>query len=770
MIIAVLSGFIVALLSLVFGEKVKSRFSKLLALFPLLLFIYFATYILNVSYGNNFNFKYKWIPSLGINMDFNLDGLSLLFSLLITGIGTLVFAYASSYLKGHKYTDRFYCYLSIFMAAMLGLVLSDNALTLFVFWELTSISSFFLIGFNNDNEESRKSSLLALSITGLGGFFLLAGFILIGSVSGTYSIQEMLTTSELLKNSHLYEVMVFLLFAGAFTKSAQFPFHFWLPGAMKAPTPVSAYLHSATMVKAGVYLIARFTPVMGGVAIWNNTLMIVGGFTMLYAAFQSLFKTDLKGVLAYSTISALGVLFFLLGIGTDYAIIAVAVFIIVHALYKAALFLITGIIDHETHTRDVTVLSGLRKVMPPVAIAGVLAAFSNAGIPLTFGFIGKDLIYESTLQIPSQTLQIILTSAAFLTNILLLYAGFVVGIKPFRGILPQQFEKVHLPHTFMWLPPLLLGIAGLFYGLFPSIADEILVRSIASAIKGEAMITHLKIWHGFNIVLLLSVGTIGLGLLLYYFKKPAHNHEQWINKFHYISPRRLIESGAEQVRVFAFRYTRLFHNGYLRIYLMVIIVFFTGLVGYKLFADVPIRVNTQDLMEFRLYELVVVAIMVVAILLTVITSSRLTALAAMSVVGYCICLVFVFYGAPDLAMTQFTIDTLTVVLFALVMFKLPSYLSYKNLKIQVRDAVIAASFGILVSLITLQALVAPAEKEISKYYAENTYTLAKGKNAVNVILVDFRGFDTMVETIVLSIAAIGVYSMLKLNIKSSDKE
>lgn len=770
MILTVLSGFIISLLSLIFGQKIKARFSSLLALFPLSLFIYFAVYLIGVSQGNSYDFKYSWIPSLGINMDFRLDGLSLLFALLITGIGTLIFAYASSYLKGHKYLDRFYCYLSMFMSAMLGVVLSDNVLTLFVFWELTSISSFFLIGFNNDNESSRRSSLLAFAITGCGGFFLLAGFVLMGNVSGTYSIQEMLSSSAVLKNSQLYSYMVPLLFAGAFTKSAQFPFHFWLPGAMKAPTPVSAYLHSATMVKAGVYLVARFTPILGGEMIWNNTLLIVGGFTMLYAAFQTLFKTDLKSVLAYSTISALGILFFLLGIGTNYALIAVAVFIIVHALYKAALFLITGIIDHETHTRDITVLSGLRKVMPPVAIAGLLAAFSNAGIPLTFGFIGKDLVYEATSHVPSHTLQIVLTVAAVSTNILLLYAGFVAGIKPFRGALPKKFEKVHMPDIFMWLPPLLLGITGLFYGLFPQVADKILVKAIASSIAGETIVTNLKIWHGVNTVLLLSIATIILGVALYYFKKPAHSHEQWMDKFAPIAPKGVMEWGAEKAKLFAFKYTRLFHNGYLRIYLAVIIVFFTVLVGYRLFTEVPITINTSGLTEFRLYELVVTAIMVVAIILTVVTPSRLTALASMSIVGYCICLIFVFYGAPDLAMTQFTIDTLTVVLFSLVMFNLPSYSKIKSVKIRVRDGIISAAFGLLIALITLQALVTPAEKDISKYYAENTYALAKGKNAVNVILVDFRGFDTMIETIVLSIAAIGVYSMLKLQVKVSDKE
>src|SRR5690606_30185113 len=305
-------------------------------------------------------------PAMGIDLSFRLDGLSLMFVLLITGIGTLVFLYAAPYLKGHRYLDRFYAYLCMFMAAMLGLVLSDNVLLLFVFWELTSISSFFLIGFNNDNEASRKSSLLALGITGGGGFLLMCGLILMGNLSGTYSVHEMLNSSEFLKNHELYGLILILVFAGAFTKSAQFPFHFWLPGAMKAPTPVSAYLHSATMVKAGVYLLARLFPGRGGSDYWTWPLVLVGGVTMLYSAVRSVFRTDLKGILAYSTIAGLGILVFLIGIGTTASMLAASVFILVHAIYKAGLFLIAGVIDHETGTRDVTRLSGLRKVLLPL--------------------------------------------------------------------------------------------------------------------------------------------------------------------------------------------------------------------------------------------------------------------------------------------------------------------------------------------------------------------------------------------------------------------
>ncbi|MBA2746275.1 MAG: Na(+)/H(+) antiporter subunit A, partial [Flavisolibacter sp.] len=462
MLVAVLSGFITAFLLAGIGRFLKGKLSFLVSLLPLVLFFYFLQFIPSIGNGDRLYSSYNWIPSMGINFDFYLDGLAMIFCLLITGIGFLIFIYASSYLKGHVYLDRFFGYLSLFMGSMLGLVLSDNLFTLFVFWELTSISSFFLIGFNNEDPASRKSALLALALTGGGGFLLLTGFVLLQNIGGSSSIQELIGSAETIRTHSFYLPLIILVFGGAFTKSAQFPFHFWLPGAMKAPTPVSAYLHSATMVKAGIYLLARFTPVLGNHSYWNNTLMVVGGLTMVFTAMHTFFRTDLKSILAYSTIAALGMLVFLIGIGTQEALIAAAVFILVHALYKAGLFLITGVIDHETGTRDITKLGGLRHVLWPLAIAGMLAALSNAGIPLTFGFLGKDLIYEATLQSASSAY--ILTGAAILTNILLLYAGFIAGIKPFIGNLKNEFSKVHLPSFLMWAPPLLLGVGGLLFG------------------------------------------------------------------------------------------------------------------------------------------------------------------------------------------------------------------------------------------------------------------------------------------------------------------
>jgi multicomponent Na+:H+ antiporter subunit A len=765
MLLAILSGFLIAICLLFLGKQLKGNLPLTVSVLPIGLFVYFCTFLSEISAGQTFFYHTSWIPSMGINLDFKLDGLSLLFSLLITGIGSLVFLYSSAYLKGHIYIGRFYGYLCVFMASMLGVVLSDNLLMLFVFWELTAISSFFLIGFNNDNEASRKSSLLAWAITGGGGFFLMAGFILIGSVSGTYSLQEMLSSSELLKGHFLYALMLFLVFAGAFTKSAQFPFHFWLPGAMKAPTPVSAYLHSATMVKAGIYLIARFTPILGSHPYWNNTLLIVGGITMVYGAFHSIFRIDLKGILAYSTISALGILVFLLGIGTHDALLAAAVFILVHAFYKAGLFLIAGVIDHETGTRDVTQLAGLRKVMAPLAVAGALAAVSSAGIPLTLSFVSKDLIYEATLHSGSGAL--LFTLIALLTNVFLSYSGYLSGVKPFFGSLPAKFSEVHLPSGFMWLPPLFLGLVGLFFGLFPSLLDSSLIQPVVQAM-GSGDTVSLKIWHGFNTVLMLSAITIVSGIILYLILKPSLKGLTAIGKLDFLAPQTIFSSLAGGAKFIAFRYTKFMHNGFLRSYLTKIIFFLVCLIGYYLIRNVDIQWYTDKHTEIGIYEAIVFTIMVAAIFTIVFSPSRFIAIISLSVMGYCMCLFFVYYGAPDLAMTQFTIDTLTTVLFVLVLLKLPPYLKIKDKTAQVRDGFLAGAFGILISVIALQVLNEPTNKNISQFYADNAYLLGKGKNVVNVILVDFRGYDTLVEITVLTIAAIGVYSMLKIQSSELD--
>ena len=768
MLLAVLSGFIIASFTPLAGKLFRSKWSVGLTAVPLALFIYFLSFIPAVSNGQVLLFNYDWVPSMGINFNFLLDGLSLLFALMITGIGTLVYLYTSSYMKGDPGLDKFYGYLSLFMGAMLGMVMADNIFTLFIFWELTSISSFFLIGFDNENKESRKAALVSLALTGLGGFFLLAGFALVANITGTYTISEMMGSAEILKDHPLYVIIIICFFLAAFTKSAQFPFHFWLPAAMKAPTPVSTYLHSATMVKAGIYLIARFTPLLGDHIYWNNTLMIVGGITMVYAAFHSILKKDLKEILAFSTISALGMLVFLLGLGHAEAILAMTVFIIVHALYKATLFLITGIIDHETGTRNINQLSGLRKVMMPLAIAGFLAVLSNSGIPPSFGFIGKDLIYSSTLG--SETLATLITIAAVATNIFLLYSSFLAGLKPFAGNLPDEYKDVHMPDWRMWVPPLILGVAGIVLGVFPMLAEGSIIRPAVSSMAPEVPEFHLQLWHGFNTVLGLSAITISGGILLYFIFKPNDKHNTWMMKFESFSPKSIAIRLSKLFRKFAKAWTRLFQNGYLRIYVLTIISFLTILLAYKAFTVSNLDINLTKISALSSAEMAVMFVLVIAILYAVYSPSRLAAIAALGVVGYCICLIYVFYSAPDLAMTQFTIDTLTVILFILVLYRLPKYINYTNRLVRIRDGLVALIFGTLITVLALEVHHEPTNKETSRFFAENSYLLAKGKNIVNVIIVDFRGVDTMIEITVLIIAALGVFGLLKLQLNKYDQE
>lgn len=763
MIITILSCFAFAFLILFVGKNIKGSLFKWIFILPASLFIYFLTFITNITSVSIWQ-KQPWIPQMGVSLDFKLDGLSLLFSLLITGIGALVFLYSSFYLKGHRYIHKFYAYLTLFMGSMLGIVLSDNLLVLFMFWELTSISSFFLIGFKNKDKSSRKGALLAYGITSLGGFFLLAGAVLLYMISGTYSIHELITHSTEIQQHSLYVLATIFIFIGAFTKSAQFPFYSWLPQAMKAPTPVSAYLHSATMVKAGIYLLARVLPILGATLFWNYTLIIVGGFTMLYAALHSIIRTDLKEILAYSTVSALGMMVFLLGIGSPYAIEAVGIFILVHALYKAALFMVAGAIDHSFHTREITKLSGLRKIAPQLAVAGLFVAASSAGIPLTIGFIGKDLIYAATIG-ANKDLFIALTIIALTTNILLLCAGFLAGIKPFFGKYTPADRAPKPQSSYLFIPPLILGILSIVFGIIPQFIRDTLIGKVTQDIIGYPIEIHLKLIPDSNTIIWLSLATIAIGSSLYFFLKSKQAITS--DKYNLISDKTIFAFVHKSKRM-ARAYTKFMQSGYLRIYIIIIVTFFTVIVSYRLFSGAPLQFEITDLTSIQVYDLIVFVMIVVATAITVITHSRLSAILSLGVVGFSISLMFVFYGAPDLAMTQFAIDTLTVVLFVLVLFKLPTYIKKSRRNIQIRDLTVSIAFGTLIAIITSQALISPADKDISKFFAENSYLLAKGKNVVNVILVDFRGMDTLIETIVLSVSAIGVYGLLKYTSSASE--
>jgi multicomponent Na+:H+ antiporter subunit A len=729
----------------------------LLAAVPFGLTMYFALFIAATASGNVFSLSSDWAPSLGIKFSFLLDGLSLLFAILISGVGALVVIYSAVYLAGHPYLGRFYAYILMFMGSMLGLVLADNLITLFVFWELTSLSSYLLIGFDHDQETTRAAALQALLVTSGGGLALLAGFLLIGDIAGSMELSSLLRSGDVIRAHPLYAWVVLLVCVGAFTKSAQVPFHFWLPNAMVAPTPVSAYLHSATMVKAGVYLLARLTPILGGTETWMIALMTAGATTMIVGAFLALRQTDLKLILAYLTVSALGILVLFIGLGTSEAIVAAIVFLLGHALYKGALFLVVGIVDHETGTRNARELGGLRSAMPVTAIIAAFAALSLAALPPAFGFIGKELLLDAALG--AEAGAGLLTLALLLASIVFVAAAGIVAIRPFFGKKSETSKRAHEAPPGLWLPPMLLACFGILFGIMPSLVDGPILRSAVQAISRKSVTVDLALWHGFNLPLALSVLSLACGAALYAARRHAHaaarlqitsawGPQQWYNH---------VLAGMNHV---AQRQTRLLQSGYLRFYLLIIVAATVALAVVKLFSAIGSIDVTSDL-DLRFYEWIVAGLIPAAALTAIMSRSRLGAVAALGVVGYSVGFIFVLFSAPDLAMTQFMVETLTVILFVLVFYHLPRFSAFSTQMELFRDAVTALAFGALITIIVSIGAGIQLYPKISDYFIENSLPLAHGRNVVNAILVDFRGFDTFGEITVLAVAAVGVYALLK---------
>lgn len=471
--------------------------------------------------GASIQQSWDWLPQLGINLSFRLDALGLLFSLLITGIGTLIYIYAYYYLGPKNSLSKLYALLMLFMAAMLGISLSNNLIILLVFWELTSISSFLLVGYWSHYEAAQRGSRMALTITGMGGLALLGGFVLLGQITGTYEISDIMGMKDAIQAHALFIPMLLLILLGAFTKSAQFPFHFWLPNAMAAPTPVSAYLHSATMVKAGIFLLARLLPIFVGAAIYHNIVTFIGLFTLCMAACFAIFKEDLKGLLAYSTISHLGLIVCLLGIGSPLAVAAAIFHIINHATFKAALFMIAGIIDHETGTRDLRKLSGIWQLLPFTATLTMITAASMAGVPLTNGFISKEMFFTELLANLSGSAVIFASIIATLAGIFAVsYSIRLVHGVFFDGPIGKQVpnKDAHEPPMGMRAPALLLAVLCILVGVLPSLLVEPLVNSVtrASLMQPEFAGTHLAIWHGFNAPLVMSIIALVGGSLFYF--------------------------------------------------------------------------------------------------------------------------------------------------------------------------------------------------------------------------------------------------------------
>lgn len=758
---AILVGFGAAVAAPGVNRIARGFAGWILALLPLGLTVYFALWIGPVAAGESFRVTYPWVPTLGVNLSFYLDGLALLFALLISGVGAIVVAYAGAYLAGHHQLGRFYAYLLAFMASMLGLVLADNVITLFVFWELTSFTSYLLIGFAHEQERARGAALQALLVTGLGGIALLAGLLLLGNVTGSLEISAMVGKAGEVQGSGLYLPILLLVFLGTFAKSAQFPFHFWLPAAMEAPTPVSAYLHSATMVKAGVYLLARLSPVLSGTGMWAAGLVACGAVTMLWGAFVAYHKRDLKQILAYSTVSALGTLVVLLGLGTPVAVQAAVVFLLAHALYKGALFLVAGAVDHETRVRDVEKVAGLRRVMPLTCAAAGLAALSMAGLPPFFGFIAKELLYDAQLQAP--ILGELMIAVGVLTNIFLVAVAGVVFLRPFFARAAKMPGDLHEAPLALWIGPLVLGGLGLAISALPGNASAALLTSAASAVSGHSVQVELSFWHGLNPVVLLSALTLACGGALYVFRGLVRKTLSPVDQALSETPERVYEACLAGVNWIAARQTRLLQSGYLRYYIMTILLAVVALTGYALLAHGEFG-HFDPGPEAQAHELAVAAVILLGALAAVRSASRLAAVASLGVVGFGVALLYVLFGAPDLAMTQFLVETITVIVLVLVFYHLPRFAVLSTARARMRDAAIAIAVGGLMSMLVLAATSTPEPRHVSAFYAQ-TSVAAHGRNVVNVILVDFRALDTLGEITVLAVAGIGVYALLKLRSK-----
>ncbi|MDG1353233.1 MAG: monovalent cation/H+ antiporter subunit A [Sulfitobacter sp.] len=711
--------------------------------------------------GDVVMYRVDWIPSLGLNFTLMLDALGFFFATLILGIGLLIIAYARFYLAREDNMGEFFTYLLLFQGAMVGIVLSDNILLLLVFWELTSLSSFLLIGYWKHLPEGRQGARMALTVTGMGGLAMIGGMLILGQIAGSYDLSVILQNRELIQQSDLYLPALILILAGCFTKSAQFPFHFWLPHAMAAPTPVSAYLHSATMVKAGIFLMARMWPVLSGTPEWFWLVTGAGLITMVLGAVIALFKHDLKALLAFSTVSHLGLITMLLGTGTAFGAMAAVFHILNHATFKAALFMSAGIIDHETHTRDIRRLGGLRHLMPITFVIATLAALSMAGIPLLNGFLSKEMMLEEAYHtvlggnhwiVPALAVVGSLFSAA--------YCFRLIG-HTFLG--PQRDDypaKPHDPPAGLWLPPALLVVLVVAIGIAPFLAEPA-VKGITAAVLGntaEVPTAYFKIWHGLVPALYMSIVAVVGGLVVLALFKP-------LLKLWDAAPRpeakTIFEGLVEGVVRLAKALILPLHNGAFSRYAAVMAVTVV-IAGYYAWATGTVGAPTRSVQPAGAIEIAGWVMMVAAVLgMVFLHRNRLLSLVLIGIVGLMVSVGFVFFSAPDLAMTQITVEVVTTILLLLALNFLPNETPVESTVLRrARDMTVAVAGGVAAMGLSYHYLLRDAvTAPISEFHLANSYKGGGGTNVVNVILVDFRGFDTFGEIIVLGIAAVLIYAL-----------
>lgn len=729
-----------------------------------------------VAAGNALVESHAWVPELGLELSFRLDGLSLLFALIVTGIGAGIAVYTGYYFEGEPRQGYFLFLLFLFMASMLGLVLSDNLLGLFCFWEGTSITSYLLIAFKTTSRSAREGGRRAFIVTALGGLAMLAGMILLGTVAGSYSISDIIAAAQgtaLLEHPYMTPALI-LIFLGAFTKSAQFPFHFWLPGAMSAPTPASAYLHSATMVKAGIYLLARLHPAFHSSPIWTPTLITVGGITMLLGAVSALRYSDMKALLAYATVSWLGVLTLLLGLPVAHAPVAVAMGILAHSLYKGPLFLAAGIVDHATGTRDLRRLAGLMRPLPWVAVVVVVAGLSMAGVPPLLGFVAKEVLLESAHKLgelygaagEGSALIALVVMAALTVGAALkiIYEPFVRREKALPPQSDDALTPAHVHHTpgfgFV-LPALAIALLGLALPFFLKPLGEYVLLPAANAIAGTETGVELALWHGFNLIFTLSMVALALGVVVFLLRSPLYGA---LNRLPpWLSGLAAFNRINGAIYAVARATARMVQGGSMASQVSVTLLAAAGVAALALARAEWVRNLQLSLSTFPSIPEAVLAVMaIIAAVVTVRARNRLGAIISLGVVGVTVTLYFIFFSAPDLALTQLLIEVLTVVLLVLVFFRLgPDRLPPERRSVVTYHVFVALAmglFGFTLVLLNAGVQVAPS---ISPYFERFAVPYGKGGNIVNVILVDFRGYDTLGEMTVLAIAAVGGFALLR---------
>ncbi|MBY4628668.1 putative monovalent cation/H+ antiporter subunit A [Rhizobium croatiense] len=740
----------------------------LLAAAPLFAFLHFLRLLPQVARGQAVTGGYAWVPSYNLSFSWFLDGLSLAFALLITGIGTLIVLYAGAYLRGHRDQGRFFSFIFLFMGAMLGIVVSDSFLMFFIFWELTSITSFLLIGFDHEREAARRAALQALVVTGGGGLCLLAGLLILWNMSGVTQMSQLIGSGDMLRESPLYLAALLLVLGGAFTKSAQFPFHFWLPNAMEAPTPVSAYLHSATMVKAGVYLLMRLNPVMGATPAWEILLPFFGGLTLVVGTALAIRQTDLKLVLAYTTVSSLGLLVMLIGFGSDYAVAAAALYLVAHSLFKGALFMVAGIIDHETGTRDITRLGGLRRAMPLTWIIAFAAAFSMAGLPPFFGFLAKEEIYMAL--VGGDIRAITFTAIAVFGNALMFAVAFAVALKPFLGQPAQTPKAAHEAPVLLWLGPAVLAVLGLLSAIFASFTHAALSSPIATAIRGTPVEISISLAPHIGLPLALSLLTVLLGIGVYWRLDRARF---WMAVFLRAAgrgPDHGFDLAMMGLVRFAGRLIRFVQPGRLEIYVACTFLCLAAILIIPpiLYGELPHLPAWPA--DVRLYEWAVFLIAAFGLAAVLVARDRLTAIVSLGIQGFAVAVIFLLFGAPDLSFTQFMVETLSVVILALVMTRLRlSPDDRRSPGRRLLHGALALACGLGFSLLLLRATQLPFNDALTLFFNAYSKSIAHGANVVNVIIVDFRGTDTLGEIAVVAVTGLAILALIRIRAGSERK-